>query len=71
MSIPIASSGAYGFFGLSSPAGLTSMTIDPTFNFLNMANFYVSAVPVPELGTVGLLLLGGSSALFLRFRKRG
>jgi len=62
--IPSTMSGPpYGFFGVTSTTPITSLVINANLSgFVNMANLYTSASPVPEPAT-GLILLAGITGL--------
>lgn len=69
-SAPSSATGPYGFFGIISTTPITSMTVVHDANyFINMANLYTGANPVPEPRT-GLALLTGIVGLACaRWRK--
>jgi hypothetical protein len=70
-SAPSSASGPYGFFGIISATPITSMTVQADVNsFINMANLYSGAAPVPEPTTIGLGLLGGLVGLACARRKK-
>ena len=57
---PSSASGPYGFFGVIAATPITSMTVsENAAGFLNMANLYTEASPVPEPATAGLVFLAG------------
>jgi PEP-CTERM motif len=65
-----ASGAPYGFLGVTSTTPITSLTIDANASgFVNMANFYTSATPVPEPAT-GLVLLTGIAGLACARRRK-
>ena len=69
-SAPSSATGSYGFFGINSTTPISSMTVVHDANyFINLANLYSGATPVPEPAT-GLVLLTGIAGLACaRWRK--
>jgi hypothetical protein len=69
-SAPSSATGPYGFFGIISTTPITSMTVVHDANyFLNVANLYSGATPVPEPATGLMLLMGVAGLACARWRK--
>ncbi len=64
--VPSFTSGPYGFFGLSSTSVITTLTVEPSGNFINVGNLYVSSAVIPEPGGAALCALGAGVCLLRR-----